>query len=103
MLSSLLDLGCQREGIYPEEVMMKPVPIVVTVNGRQQSGNVECRRLLSDFLREDLGLKGVKISCDIGVCGACTVLMGGRTVRSCLVLAVQADGEEIRTVESLAV
>jgi aerobic carbon-monoxide dehydrogenase small subunit len=82
--------------------MMASVPIKVTVNGKQHMGRVEYRRLLSDFLREDLGLKGVKISCDIGVCGACTVVMGGRTVRSCLVLAVQADGEEFRTVEGLA-
>jgi carbon-monoxide dehydrogenase small subunit len=82
--------------------MMTSVPIKVTVNGKQHVGRAEYRRLLSDFLREDLGLKGVKISCDIGVCGACTVVMGGRTVRSCLVLAIQADGEELRTVEGLA-
>jgi carbon-monoxide dehydrogenase small subunit len=76
--------------------------IKITVNGTHHVERAEYRRLLSDFLRENLGLKSVKISCDIGVCGACTVVMGGRTVRSCLILAVQADGEEIRTVEGLA-
>jgi carbon-monoxide dehydrogenase small subunit len=57
---------------------------------------------LSDFLRQDLELKGVKVSCDIGICGACTVIMGGRTVRACLTFAIQADGQELVTVEGLA-
>jgi carbon-monoxide dehydrogenase small subunit len=82
--------------------MMSTLSIKLVVNGTRYEGEAEPRRLLSDFLREDLGLKGVRISCDIGICGACTVIMGGRTVRACLTLAVQADGEELLTVEGLA-
>ncbi|MFT7597659.1 MAG: aerobic-type carbon monoxide dehydrogenase small subunit (CoxS/CutS family) [Acidimicrobiales bacterium] len=74
----------------------------VTVNGRHRQVRVEARRLLADFLRHDLGLTGTHIGCEQGVCGACTVLLDGRTARSCLHFAVAVDGSEIRTVEDLA-
>ena len=76
--------------------------IEVTVNGRRRQARVESRRLLIDFLRHDLGLTGAHIGCEQGVCGACTVLLDGRTARSCLHFAVAVDGAEIRTVEALA-
>jgi carbon-monoxide dehydrogenase small subunit len=76
--------------------------IELTVNGRRRHVAVEPRRLLSDCLREDLGLTGTNLGCEQGVCGSCTVSVDGETVRSCLMFAVQADGAEIRTVEGLA-
>jgi aerobic-type carbon monoxide dehydrogenase small subunit (CoxS/CutS family) len=76
--------------------------LTVTVNGRTYREQVEPRLLLSDFLRHTLGLTGTHVGCEHGVCGACTVLLDGISVRSCLLLAVQADGAELRTVESLA-
>ena len=75
--------------------------IVVTVNGRKYQASVEPRLLLSDFLRDTLGLTGTHVGCEHGVCGACTVLMDGDSVRSCLTLAVRADGADIVTVEGL--
>jgi carbon-monoxide dehydrogenase small subunit len=75
--------------------------VAVTVNGRQYERQVEPRRLLSDFIREDLRLTGTHVGCEHGICGTCTVLMNGRTARSCLTFAVQAHGSEITTVESL--
>src|SRR3989475_5348274 len=75
--------------------------MVVTVNGIQYERDVEPRLLLSDFLRQDLGLTGTHVGCEHGVCGACTVLLDGDAVRSCLILAVQADGHELVTVEGL--
>jgi carbon-monoxide dehydrogenase small subunit len=84
------------------EVMTATESITVTVNGRVQRRDVEPRRLLVDFLREDLGLKGAHIGCEHGVCGTCTVLLDGRSIRSCCTFAVQADGAEVRTVEDLA-
>jgi len=75
--------------------------IDVTVNGRRYQEEVEPRLLLSDFLRHTLGLTGTHVGCEHGVCGACTVQLDGVAVRSCLLLAVQADGEEILTVEGL--
>ena len=75
--------------------------VTVTVNGRQYERHVEPRRLLSDFIREDLRLTGTHVGCEHGICGTCTVLMNGRTARSCLTFAVQAHGSEITTVESL--
>ena len=81
---------------------MQRIPVRMRVNGADCEGEVEPRRLLSDFLREDVGLKGVRVACEHGVCGACTILVGGRTARACLLLAVQASGEEILTVEGLA-
>jgi carbon-monoxide dehydrogenase small subunit len=73
-----------------------------TVNGVRREATVPVRRLLSDLLRHDLGLTGTHVGCEHGVCGACTVLLDGAPVRSCLVLAVQADGREVTTVEGLA-
>jgi carbon-monoxide dehydrogenase small subunit len=72
-----------------------------TINGVARTAEVEARLLLSDFLRHDLGLTGTHVGCEQGACGACTVLYDGRPVRSCLMLAVQADGSRIQTVESL--
>jgi carbon-monoxide dehydrogenase small subunit len=76
--------------------------IRVTVNGTQHEALVEPRRLLADFLREDLGLTGTHLGCEHGVCGACTVLLDGESVRSCLMFAVQANGRSVLTVEGLA-
>ncbi len=76
--------------------------IGVTVNGVRHERAVEPRLLLSDFLRHELGLTGTHVGCEHGVCGACTVLLDGDAVRSCLILAVQADGHELVTVEGLA-
>jgi aerobic-type carbon monoxide dehydrogenase small subunit (CoxS/CutS family) len=76
--------------------------ITLTVNGRRHTLAVEPRRLLVDVLRDDLGLVGTHIGCEHGVCGTCTVLLDGASIRSCSTLAVQADGRSIRTVEGLA-
>ncbi len=76
--------------------------ISVVVNGTSREVTVPARRLLSDALRHDLGLTGTHVGCEHGVCGACTVLVDGDPVRSCLMLAVQVDGHEVRTVEGLA-
>jgi carbon-monoxide dehydrogenase small subunit/2-furoyl-CoA dehydrogenase 2Fe-2S iron sulfur subunit len=78
------------------------IEVAVTVNGKEHRETVEPRLLLSDFLRHTLGLTGTHVGCEHGVCGACTVLVGGTSMRSCLLLAVQADGTEIVTVEGLA-
>lgn len=72
------------------------------VNGEEIEREVEARKLLADFLREDLGLTATHLGCEHGVCGACTVVLNGDSVRSCLLLAVQADGGEVITVEGLA-
>jgi carbon-monoxide dehydrogenase small subunit len=77
-------------------------PIAVTVNGQTYQASVEARLLLSDFLRDTLGLTGTHVGCEHGVCGACTVLYDGEPVRSCLMFAAQANGHEITTVEGLA-
>ncbi len=76
--------------------------IALTVNGAQHEADVEPRQLLVYFLREQLGLKGTNVGCDTSSCGACTVLLDGESVKSCNVLAVQADGGEITTIEGLA-
>jgi aerobic carbon-monoxide dehydrogenase small subunit len=76
--------------------------IAVTVNGVAYEREVETRMTLADFLRHELGLTGTHVGCEHGVCGACTVLVRGLSARACLMLAVQCDGEEIATVESLA-
>lgn len=76
--------------------------ITVTVNGAVHTTSVEPRRTLADFLRQDLGLTATHLGCEHGVCGACTVLLDGETVRSCLALAVHADGHEVTTVEGIA-
>ncbi len=82
--------------------MIEPRPIKLRVNDEQYEAMVEPRKLLSDFLREDVNLSGVHIGCEHGNCGACTIIFNGELVRSCLTLAVQADGAEIMTVEGLA-
>src|SRR5512145_1685697 len=76
--------------------------VAVNVNGKDYSRSVEPRLLLSDFLRHELGLTGTHVGCEHGVCGACTVLFDGQAVRSCLILAVQAEGHEVITVEGLS-
>ncbi len=76
--------------------------ISLTVNGRPMSATAPARRLLSDFLRHDLELTGTHVGCEHGVCGACTVLVDGQPVRSCLTFAVMVDGQEVTTVEGLA-
>jgi aerobic carbon-monoxide dehydrogenase small subunit len=76
--------------------------ITLIVNGHPWTVSVEPRKLLVDVLREDLGLVGTHTGCEHGVCGTCTVLLNGRSIRSCITFAVQADGAEIRTVEGLA-
>lgn len=76
--------------------------VAMTINGRVQKGEVEGRKTLGDFLRIDAGYTGVHLACEHGVCGACTVMVDGRAVRSCLMLAVQADGCEVTTPEGLA-
>ena len=84
---------------------MRPTRIAVTmrVNGQRREGLVEPRRLLCDFLREDLGLTGTHVGCEQGSCGMCTVMVDGEAVKSCLMLACQLDGRNVQTVESLAV
>ncbi len=81
---------------------MREKTIRLTVNGRAYERMVEVRKTLADFLREDLDLTGTHLGCEHGVCGACTVVMDGEAVRSCLLLAVQAEGSELLTVEGLA-
>lgn len=76
--------------------------IELTINGRRFAGHVEARMTLADFLRVDAGYTGVHIGCEHGVCGACTVIVDGKAMRSCLMLAVQADGTAVTTVEGLA-
>jgi len=76
--------------------------ISVEINGTAHEGDVESRTLLSDFIRRGAGLTGTKVGCEQGVCGACTVQLDGEAVRSCLMLAVQADGRALRTVEGLS-
>jgi aerobic-type carbon monoxide dehydrogenase small subunit (CoxS/CutS family) len=78
------------------------VPVEVSVNGLRRCESVPARLLLSDFLRHRLGLTGTHVGCEQGVCGACTVRVGGRPARSCLMFAVQVDGEQVETVEGLA-
>ncbi len=81
---------------------MQRVAITLTVNGQPVTAEVEPRMTLADFLREQLGLTGTKLGCEHGICGSCTVLWDGMAVRSCLALAVQADGATITTIEGLA-
>ena len=81
---------------------MAPREVVLRVNGEELRGRAEPRMTLADFLRDELGLTGTHLGCEHGVCGACTILLDGRTVRSCLMLAVQAEGAALTTVEGLA-
>jgi len=82
--------------------MTRKSDITLTINGHPYAIAVEARRTLGDAIREDCGQTGTHLGCEHGVCGACTVLLDGEPVRSCLMFAVQADGREIRTVEGLA-
>ena len=82
--------------------MTEKVSIAITINGAVHNAEVEPRLLLVDFIRENLDLTGTHVGCEHGVCGACTILMNGDSVRSCLTFAVQAHGTNIETVESLA-
>jgi carbon-monoxide dehydrogenase small subunit len=76
--------------------------VAITVNGVRREADVEARTLLVDFIRDDVGLTGTKIACDTSQCGSCTVHLDGMPVKSCTVLAVQADGAEVTTIEGLA-
>ncbi len=82
--------------------MTRPVPVTIRVNDKEYKREVEPRMLLSDFLRHELGLTGTHVGCEHGVCGACTILFDGESIRSCLVFAIQAEGHSITTVEGLA-
>jgi carbon-monoxide dehydrogenase small subunit len=82
--------------------MMPPVQITMNVNGGARSYDVEPRTLLVQYLRENCGLTGTKVGCDTSSCGACTVLVDGESVKSCTMLAVQADGSDVTTIEGLA-
>jgi carbon-monoxide dehydrogenase small subunit len=86
--------------VHPAEDI-KHSDMTCTINGRRREARVPARRLLSDFLRHDVGLTGTHVGCEHGVCGACTVFVDGRPARACLMLAAQADGTEITTVEGL--
>jgi aerobic-type carbon monoxide dehydrogenase small subunit (CoxS/CutS family) len=76
--------------------------VSLLMNGKEVEAEAEPRKLLSDFIREDLGLTGTHVGCEHGVCGSCTVLYNGRAIRSCLMFAVQANGSDIQTIEGLA-
>ena len=82
--------------------MTKRVPVTLKINGEERSFEVEPRKLLVDAIRENVGLTGTHVGCEHGVCGACTVLLDGESVRSCLLFAVQAQGHQIETIEGLA-
>ncbi len=82
--------------------MTRFVSVKMNVNGQEYKREVDPRLLLSDFLRHELGLTGTHVGCEHGVCGACTILFDGESIRACLVFAVQADGHSITTVEGLA-
>jgi aerobic carbon-monoxide dehydrogenase small subunit len=84
-------------------VQTRTVSIAVTVNGREHRSEVEPGKLLVDYLREDLGLTGTKVGCETGQCGACTILLDGTSVKGCTVLAAQADGSAVTTIEGLGV
>ena len=81
--------------------MTDEITVSFVVNGEEVHGSAEPRMTLADFLRDEIGLTGTHLGCEHGVCGACTILVDGHTVRSCLMLAVQAEGRELTTVEGL--
>ncbi|WP_137177245.1 (2Fe-2S)-binding protein [Roseomonas sp. AR75] len=81
--------------------MTRPLQVTIRINGSDYTREVEPRLLLSDFIRHEAGLTGTHVGCEHGVCGACTIRLDGAPVRSCLVFAVQAQGHDVRTVESL--
>jgi carbon-monoxide dehydrogenase small subunit len=84
-----------------DPTMPKVFDLTLTVNGKRYERTVEPRLLLSDFLRHDLGLSGTHVACEHGVCGACTILLDGEPIRSCLLFAVQAHGHSVTTIEGL--
>jgi aerobic-type carbon monoxide dehydrogenase small subunit (CoxS/CutS family) len=86
----------------PDDLSTGAQPVSITVNGHRSEHHVQPRTHLVDFLREGLGLKGSHLGCEHGVCGACTVQLDGQVVRGCLVLAVQADGRAVTTIEGLS-
>ncbi|WP_454627049.1 (2Fe-2S)-binding protein [Bradyrhizobium cenepequi] len=90
------------KAVIPDRSADAEVDVSMTVNGEAVSRSVSIRMLLSDFLRHELGLTGTHVGCEHGVCGCCTVLINGKAGRSCLTLAVQANGYDIRTIESVA-
>lgn len=81
--------------------MAEPVPVSITVNGKSRKAFVEPRTLLVHFLREELNLTGTHVGCDTSQCGACTIMLDGRSVKSCTVFAVQAEGSEVQTIEAV--
>lgn len=81
---------------------VQKMQITVTVNGKQETGEVEPRTLLVEFIRYQLGLTGTHVGCDTSQCGACTIHMNGKSVKACTMLAVQADGQDIATIEGVA-
>jgi len=81
---------------------MRTRQVRLTINGHEYAGEVEPRKLLTDFLRDDLGLTGTHVGCEHGVCGACTILFNGEPVRSCLLFAIQMNGADLKTVEGIA-
>jgi aerobic-type carbon monoxide dehydrogenase small subunit (CoxS/CutS family) len=89
--------------VHEEELNVeKEYEITITINGKRYQRRVEARKLLVDFLRDDLGLTGTHIGCDTGHCGACTVMLNGVTVKSCLLFAIQANNSTIKTIEGVA-
>jgi carbon-monoxide dehydrogenase small subunit len=90
----------EEPGRVPVRVPVQ-VPVQVTVNGEERAATVEARLTLADFLRDECRLTGTHLGCEHGVCGACTVLLDGAAVRSCLVFAVQADGRAVTTIEGI--
>jgi len=82
--------------------MAEKIQIAFTINGKEHQGEVDPRMLLVDYIRQEIGLTGTHVGCEHGVCGACTIMLNGQSVRSCIMLAVQADGQRVETVESLA-
>lgn len=94
--------NAKLDGSIPTTSPDPTATVTMTVNGTKVTREVSTRMLLADFLRHGLGLTGTHVGCEHGVCGACTIMIDGRAARSCLTLAVQADGAEIRTIESEA-
>lgn len=86
---------------HSEVLGVEELDITLEVNGEEATATVPVRMLLSDFLRDELGLRGVRVGCEHGVCGACTVVLDGAAVRSCILLAVQVDGAVVTTIEGL--
>jgi aerobic carbon-monoxide dehydrogenase small subunit len=103
MTPAVLDAKKPRKQRLPGQKMSaRHLDISMRVNGEAVSARIEARKTLVDFLRDDLSLTGTHVGCEHGVCGACTVRLGGEAVRSCLLLAVQCDGAEIETIEGLS-